>query len=103
MNKAQNWVPLSIRREVSVNSKGVCGLCKIKASFAEIGNKKIPKFFDKNRKPFEIDHIIEIRNGGTNEKSNLRIVCGECNRGRPRMNVKTVRGVENVVAKYKKL
>lgn len=31
-----------------------------------------------------VDHIVPLSQGGTNELSNLRVICADCNRARSR-------------------
>ncbi len=36
------------------------------------------------RAPFELDHVISLREGGANSKGNLAVACPECNRRKGR-------------------
>lgn len=61
-----NRIPISgsIRYEVLARSKGVCVLCGVTS----------------RTRPMDVDHIIPASAGGTNDISNLQVLCFKCNR-----------------------
>ena len=59
--------------------------------------------FNPNRKVrLHIDHIKPISQGGTNDKSNLRVVCSACNQGRANIQSPS-ETVFNLLARIRKL
>ena len=44
----------------------------------------------------EVDHIIEVCNGGTNDMDNLQTLCSECNRAKEQLRKKRLRCVSKV-------
>jgi hypothetical protein len=58
------------RRFLYDRDRGVCGLCGDPVDFG-------PKM--------DIDHIVQLADGGSNDPSNLRITHSPCNRRRPRI------------------
>lgn len=52
-------------REIFFAQRGKCGYCRIK-----VGKK------------YHVDHIIALAKGGSNDRSNLQILCGPCNNGK---------------------
>lgn len=55
-------------------SDHVCPVCK------KQGVKEGGQFYVEGYIPFEIDHIIPLVKGGTDEISNLQVICRRCNR-----------------------
>jgi 5-methylcytosine-specific restriction endonuclease McrA len=49
-----------------------------------------------------IDHIKPLSQGGTNDKSNLRVVCSACNQGRSNIQIPS-ETVLNVLARIRRL
>jgi 5-methylcytosine-specific restriction endonuclease McrA len=86
----QTWIPLPIRRQTTLESKGICALCGKKASKAKLADKNIIKFYDERGIVFEIDHIQPLYKGGKTVATNLRILCASCNRRRKKLDDKTV-------------
>jgi hypothetical protein len=59
--------------------------------------------FNPNRKVrLHIDHIKPLSQGGTNDKSNLRVVCSACNQGRSNIQIPS-ETVLNVLARIRRL
>jgi diadenosine tetraphosphate (Ap4A) HIT family hydrolase len=59
-------VPDSVRYIVLKEGKGRCALCGA----------------TKNEQPLDVDHIIPRNKGGSNELSNLQVLCAKCNRSK---------------------
>ncbi len=61
-----------------------------------------PDPFNSARKVrLHIDHIIPISQGGTNDKSNLRVLCSACNQGAS--NIQTVsEDSRNIIARIRR-
>ena len=58
------------------NSNHSCPIC------LRVGQKKGETYLIDGYIPFEIDHKIPLNSGGSDEKSNLYIVCRTCNRSK---------------------
>lgn len=59
-------IPLRLRHELLETARGRCSLCGVHSS--EV--------------PMHIDHIVPVRDGGTNARENLRVLCAKCNIGK---------------------
>jgi ATP adenylyltransferase len=71
-------VPESIRYRVLARSKGRCDLCH------------------SNERPLQVDHITPRSKGGTNEETNLQVLCDLCNRGKSNRDDADFRIVEDL-------
>jgi 5-methylcytosine-specific restriction enzyme A len=65
-------VPLRVRQRVYDKHKGKCWICKLPI----------------NGKPWEIDHVQALINGGRNEESNLAPAHVPCHRDKTKKDVK---------------
>ncbi|MGP8184652.1 MAG: HNH endonuclease [Terracidiphilus sp.] len=61
----QNRLPAWAERAVVLRDRGLCAQCGV--SIAEL------------RAPKNIDHIVALDNGGSNDLSNLQLLCEKCN------------------------
>jgi len=59
--------PTSFRLNLFLERKGLCGLCQSKISVG---------------KSWDIDHILPLALGGTNEPTNLQILCKPCHKAK---------------------
>ncbi|MGO4695466.1 HNH endonuclease [Paenibacillus sp. 2TAB26] len=64
-------VPVEVRAAVLIRDKSTCQLC----------GRKAPKVI------MEVDHIIPVSRGGTNNMNNLQSLCKLCNVGKSNMVV----------------
>lgn len=74
-----DYISYEIKRRVILLSGGFCYHCKKKATTASIDKKKIPAIYDEKGRRFNIDHLIPLCIGGSNEEKNLVISCQDCN------------------------
>lgn len=63
---SRKGISLSLRYDILKRDGFQCSLCSASGKDARI----------------QVDHIVPVANGGTNHKSNLRILCFECNHGK---------------------
>ena len=68
------WLKDSVRRRVYEASNKRCAMCGVEVLFG-----------GRNYSPYDpiksghIDHIVPRKRGGTNNESNLRLLCFSCN------------------------
>lgn len=68
------WLKDSVRHRVYRASNKCCAICGVRVLFG-----------GRNYSPYDpissghIDHIIPRKRGGTNDESNLRLLCFSCN------------------------
>lgn len=67
-------VPAKLRDAVIERDGGACRECGIR-----VRRDKRDKY-DSGRDLAEVDHIVPVADGGSNDKSNLRLLCLGCNR-----------------------
>lgn len=73
--KTRKRIPRSIRNEVLRVGGNRCALCKAKGGMGgTVGGHGVH-----DGVTLEIDHIVPVSAGGTNELSNLRVLCSKCN------------------------
>jgi hypothetical protein len=83
-----------LRNEILERNGYTCQLCG-----AGPGD---PDPFNLGRKVrLHVDHIIPISQGGTDEKSNLRILCSACNQGRANIQTPT-EDARNILARIRR-
>ncbi len=68
-NNARQTIPLNVRWAVLKRDKYKCAKCGRSPS----SNHKVE---------LEVDHIIPVAKGGTNDIENLQTLCKDCNRGK---------------------
>lgn len=84
-----------LRNEILERNGFTCQLCG-----AGPGD---PDPFNPNRKVrLHIDHVKPISQGGTDDKSNLRVLCSACNQGRANVQPPSETAL-NILAKIRKL
>lgn len=64
----RKYIPKWVKNAVFYRDRGKCSLCK----------KDLSGLFSINN-TLEFDHIIPLRLGGTNDVSNIQLLCKECN------------------------
>jgi len=67
----KRYVPLSVRWEVLKRDSFACCKCGAKKDDGAI---------------LEVDHVVAIANGGSNDPANLQTLCFQCNRGKGKKN-----------------
>jgi hypothetical protein len=83
-----------LRNEILERNGYTCQLCG-----AGPGD---PDPFNPGRKVrLHIDHIIPISQGGTDDKSNLRVLCSTCNQGRANIQIPT-EDARNILARIRR-
>lgn len=60
----RNPISGSLRYEIVAKSKGICAACGATSQ----------------TRPLDVDHIVPVNVGGTNDPSNLQVLCSRCNR-----------------------
>jgi len=84
-----------LRNEILERNGFTCQLCG-----AGAGD---PDPFNPNRKVrLHVDHVKPISQGGTDDKSNLRVLCSACNQGRSNVQPPSDTAL-NILAKIRKL
>ena len=66
MGVKNNRSPISgsLRYEIIAKSRGICAACGVTS----------------RTRPLDVDHIVPVNVGGTNDPSNLQVLCSRCNR-----------------------
>lgn len=72
-------ISIALRNEVAKRDRGICQLCGVRATRAELTPKRFVQFFDADGRSFHIDHIRALVVGGATDLSNLRLLCAPCN------------------------
>lgn len=67
-------IPDRVREAILDRDEGVCQECGIEVKLGKDDK------YDNDPRLAEIDHIIPVRDGGTNDPQNLRLTCLSCNR-----------------------
>lgn len=75
---------LSMRlRKLRMASAGPLPVSVVRSLIAEAGEDcpvcGLAMLVWKTRRFPTVDHIVSLENGGTNERSNLRVICNSCN------------------------
>lgn len=81
----QAWIPNPVRREVSISAAGTCHHCGLTASTVKVDRWSIPRFYDSDGIPYELDHLIPRSEGGATTVENVVLSCRTCNRSRKRV------------------
>ena len=68
-----------LRNKLFDKCKGKCPVCNCSMVKTQIGDTH-------SKHLATLDHIIPLREGGTNENKNLRIMCRQCNMKRDKEN-----------------
>ena len=68
----------SMRYELLKEANGKCLLCGISAK----------------ERPLDVDHIVPRSKGGSDDKSNLQVLCSKCNRGKSNKDDTDFRNIE---------
>lgn len=76
---ADGKVPKSLRARVFREDGLVCRICGIKGHRRPFGKGGYGYYTDIENVYMSIDHIVPVSKGGTNERSNLRVLCTRCN------------------------
>lgn len=71
-------IPGSMRYELLKEANGKCLLCGISAK----------------ERPLDVDHILPRSKGGSDDKSNLQVLCSKCNRGKSNKDNTDFRNIE---------
>lgn len=79
------WIPNMVRRLVNIKSDGKCSHCGREANSVKQDRWGILHFKDENGIPFELDHLIPRRSGGSSDTANLVLSCRKCNRTKKRI------------------
>ena len=67
-----------MRYELLKEANGKCLLCGISAK----------------ERPLDVDHIVPRSKGGSDDKSNLQVLCSKCNRGKSNKDDTDFRNIE---------
>lgn len=67
-------------RAIAIEQKGLCAECRciLRMDLIGIGHQLTGDLDDRAT----IDHIIDIGDGGTNNRKNLRVLCYRCNQNK---------------------
>ena len=80
--QAYKWALALRLRKLRINAAGRLSAELVRRLFSDAGDvcPECHQFMGHgaNRSP-SLDHIVAVANGGTNEESNLRIICNRCN------------------------
>lgn len=76
MLDTRKQLPAAVRRKVL--ARGVCSQCN-----TDMHNSQSP--------PFEIDHIVPLALGGTDDLSNLRLLCQPCHKAKTKHDLRMIR------------
>jgi len=80
--KTRNKISYTSRQIVFARDRWTCQYCLKEPKTFEIDKRNFLLFVlpvDENNRPFEIDHVIAIDNGGDNNINNLVTSCYDCN------------------------
>ena len=74
----RNKISLPLRNKLLTQFNGICPVCEFIGIPAQGYLQK--HYIDNNGEVFHFDHIIPKCMGGTDNESNIRLICPSCNR-----------------------
>lgn len=94
------YIPQPVRNEVSKRDRGVCQHCGARAAKAEVTKRGALRFIDSAGKPFHLDHLVPVSQGGEHTADNLVLACSGCNLGKRRAVAANDPEVKTILAEF---